>query len=144
MPRKHYDGPRLPNGPLREAFQRDGRTAAEVCRALDAAGGDGWIYLGEDGRKKRGANTTRLKRALGVTPHGSDHAYYTSSLPQAWAEEIAAVLGIELLDLYPVELAPAKAATCASPDCDEPLQVGGRGRICGFCIEERELGMVAA
>lgn len=78
-----------PTAPLREAFERSGKSYAEVALAL------GW-YATVKGRQR--ADATRLRRALGASPEsnsGKPRVMVNAELASRLAEAIG-VLPVEI------------------------------------------------
>ncbi len=123
---------RLPNAPLLRAFRDSELSTSEVCRRLD------WYYTRGNGSPT--ADTTKLSRALGTAPHigGSRHTGRTQTITAEWAQQIAAALGVEMLDLYPA-MADEDGTPCRQ--CGDPLWTLTTEGVCGFCIEEREMAV---
>ncbi len=120
---------RVPNWPVREAFERSPMAIGEVCIEL------GW---GARGR----VDTTRLRRTLGFHPSrnspradGVQTRTFTATIPIVNAKAICDVLGEDFDELYD-GLMPAQQTAGECETCGEELLHRDPEGICGWCREE--------
>lgn len=123
---------RVPNEPLREAMKESGLSYTGVCVRL------GWF------RPNRKADTTRLMRHLGISPSrrqnrktGQVYISCVDTISLANARGICHALGVDFDEVYPDIPQNQIAGQCV--ECGNPMLWPVPERMCGFCLEEREM-----
>lgn len=133
---------RVSNEPLREAFLRSGKTPSDVAYAM------GWLYKGGP---NRGADTTGVQRALGLSPSttvykGKRTKHFNRTISLEGAKAISRALHLDFDELYegfiPPQQVDPEAGLCET--CDEQLVQPVEDQLCGWCREVQTLEPVAA
>jgi hypothetical protein len=123
---------RVPNAPLREAWLARCGQAADVCW---------WLGITRHWPTTDGievADVGKLKRSLGLQDAmRNGERFRVQTIKADLAMAICSRIGVDYDDLYSAD-EQAVTGTCA---CGE--QLVGDDDACGFCHEERALGIAA-